>query len=572
MDVQQMIFMFAGGLGIFLFGLKFMGDGLQKSAGDSLRSILNQMTSTPIRAIIAGIVVTVLIQSSSGTTVLAVGLVSAGFMKLKQAIGVIMGANIGTTITAFIIGIDIGAYALPIMAVGAFLLFFSKNITVNSIGQIIFGFGALFYGLELMGEGMYPLRDFPAFRELMIDMGDNPILGVGVGTVFTWLVQSSSGSIGILQELYSQGQIAIDGALPVLFGNNIGTTITAVLAAIGASVAAKRTAASHIIFNLVGTFAVLLVIGPFTSLIVAITPIFNLNPPMQIAVAHGLFNVTNVLIQMWFIDYLAKIVTKIVPGDDALIEYDASHLDFSIITTVPSVALNQAKLEIQQMGDFVLEEYKEMFKYYKNQDDTSLSNTLQLEEVVNDIDMRLTEYLMLISVEDLPVKSSTEHSQMMDITKYLERIGDHSENILNNIKEAARAQKKLAKKTNKEPEKIFYDEDLIALFNLVEQNIADSITSFTQDSYSLAGKVIKREKEVNRLEEDIRKKYIERLNRGTGLPSDGILFVDIVSNLERMSDHSVKIAKHSLGIRYPFQQDSKRPRHARKIEEVTETK
>ncbi|GEK88990.1 phosphate:Na+ symporter [Alkalibacterium putridalgicola] len=572
MDVQQMIFMFAGGLGIFLFGLKFMGDGLQKSAGDSLRSILNQMTSTPIRAIIAGIVVTVLIQSSSGTTVLAVGLVSAGFMKLKQAIGVIMGANIGTTITAFIIGIDIGAYALPIMAIGAFLLFFSKNITVNSIGQIIFGFGALFYGLELMGEGMYPLRDFPAFRELMIDMGDNPILGVGVGTIFTWLVQSSSGSIGILQELYSQGQIAIDGALPVLFGNNIGTTITAVLAAIGASVAAKRTAASHIIFNLVGTFAVLLVIGPFTSLIVAITPIFNLNPPMQIAVAHGLFNVTNVLIQMWFIDYLAKIVTKIVPGDDALIEYDASHLDFSIITTVPSVALNQAKLEIQQMGDFVLEEYKEMFKYYKNQDDTSLSNTLQLEEVVNDIDMRLTEYLMLISVEDLPVKSSTEHSQMMDITKYLERIGDHSENILNNIKEAARAQKKLAKKTNKEPEKIFYDEDLIALFNLVEQNIADSITSFTQDSYSLAGKVIKREKEVNRLEEDIRKKYIERLNRGTGLPSDGILFVDIVSNLERMSDHSVKIAKHSLGIRYPFQQDSKRPRHARKIEEVTETK
>lgn len=567
-----MIFMFAGGLGIFLFGLKFMGDGLQKSAGDSLRSILNQMTSTPIRAIIAGIVVTVLIQSSSGTTVLAVGLVSAGFMKLKQAIGVIMGANIGTTITAFIIGIDIGAYALPIMAIGAFLLFFSKNITVNSIGQIIFGFGALFYGLELMGEGMYPLRDFPAFRELMIDMGDNPILGVGVGTIFTWLVQSSSGSIGILQELYSQGQIAIDGALPVLFGNNIGTTITAVLAAIGASVAAKRTAASHIIFNLVGTFAVLLVIGPFTSLIVAITPIFNLNPPMQIAVAHGLFNVTNVLIQMWFIDYLAKIVTKIVPGDDALIEYDASHLDFSIITTVPSVALNQAKLEIQQMGDFVLEEYKEMFKYYKNQDDTSLSNTLQLEEVVNDIDMRLTEYLMLISVEDLPVKSSTEHSQMMDITKYLERIGDHSENILNNIKEAARAQKKLAKKTNKEPEKIFYDEDLIALFNLVEQNIADSITSFTQDSYSLAGKVIKREKEVNRLEEDIRKKYIERLNRGTGLPSDGILFVDIVSNLERMSDHSVKIAKHSLGIRYPFQQDSKRPRHARKIEEVTETK
>ena len=572
MDVQQMIFMFSGGLGIFLFGLKFMGDGLQKSAGDSLRSILNKMTSTPIRAILAGIVVTVLIQSSSGTTVLAVGLVSAGFMKLKQAIGIIMGANIGTTVTAFIIGIDIGAYALPIMAVGASLLFFSNKITVNSIGQIIFGFGALFYGLELMGDGMYPLRDVQAFRDLMVNLSDSPILGVGVGTIFTWLVQSSSGSIGILQELYSQGQIAIEGALPVLFGNNIGTTITAVLAALGASVAAKRTAASHIIFNLVGTFAILLIIRPFTSFIVAITPILNLNPEMQIAFAHGLFNITNVLIQMWFIDYLAKLVTKIIPGDDSIIEYDASHLDFSIITAVPAIALNQAKLEIKQMGEFVMEEFKEMFKYYKNQDDNSLSNTLQLEEVVNDIDIRLTEYLMLISVEDLPIKSSTEHAQMVDITKYLERIGDHSENILNNIKEAARAQKKLAKKSNKVPEKIFYDDDLIALFGLVEQNIADAIASFTEDSYSLAGKVIKREKEVNRLEEDIRKKYIDRLNRGTGLPSDGILFVDIVSNLERMSDHAVKIAKHSLGIRYPFQHETKRPRHARKIEEAAETK
>lgn len=572
MDVQELLFTFVGGLGIFLFGIKYMGDGLQKSAGDSLRSVLNSMTSTPIRAIIAGIVVTILLQTSSGTTVLAVGLVSAGFMKLKQAIGVIMGANIGTTVTAFIIGIDIGAYALPIMGLGALLLFFSKKIMVNNIGQIIFGFGALFFGLELMGDAMYPLRDVQAFQDMMVNLSDNAFLGVGVGTIFTWLVQSSSGSIGILQELYSQGQIAIEGALPVLFGNNIGTTVTAFIASFGASVAAKRTAASHIIFNLVGTFAILLALRPFTALIVYITPIFNLNPAMQIAFAHGIFNITNVLIQMWFIDYLAKIVTKIVPGDDAIIEYDESHLDFSIITTVPSVALNQAKLEIQQMGDFVLEEYKEMFKYYKNQDDTSLSNTLQLEEVVNDIDMRLTEYLMLISVEDLPMKSSTEHSQMMDITKYLERIGDHSENILNNIKEAARAQKKLAKKSNKEPEKIFYDDDLISLFNLVEQNIADAINSFTQDSYSLAGKVIKREKEVNRLEEDIRKKYIERLNRGAGLPSDGILFVDIVSNLERMSDHSVKIAKHSLGIRYPFQQDTKRPRHARKVEEATETK
>ena len=568
MDIQQLLFTFFGGLGIFLFGLKFMGDGLQKSAGDSLREILNRFTATPFRAILAGIAVTVAIQSSSGTTVLAVGLVSAGFMKLRQAIGVIMGANIGTTITAFVIGLDVGAYALPILAVGSFMIFFSKKPIMASLGQTIFGFGALFLGLELMGDAMYPLRDLQVFRDLMISLSENLALGVGIGTLFTFLVQSSSASIGILQELYSQGQIALEGALPILFGSNIGTTITAVLASVGSSVAAKRTAASHVIFNLVGTVVILMIIGPFTQLIYAIIPVFNLNPAMIIAFSHGLFNVINVLIQMWFIDQLARLVTKIVPGDDSIIDYDST-LDHSIINTVPSVALNQAKLELGQMGDFVVKEYKEMFKYYQRQQDEDLVNTLHLEEIVNKIDMNLTEYLMKISVEDLPVKSAVEHSQMMDITKYLERIGDHSENIISNVNEAVKASKKAAKsKGLKEPEKIFYDEDLIALFHLVQQNIEEAISSFIEDSYSLAGKVLQREKEVNRLEEDIRRKYIQRLNSGEGRPSDGILFVDIVSNLERMSDHSVKIAKHAIGLRFPFQPGDRKTvsKHTRAFE------
>lgn len=568
MDIQQLLFTFFGGLGIFLFGLKFMGDGLQKSAGDSLREILNRFTATPFRAILAGIAVTVAIQSSSGTTVLAVGLVSAGFMKLRQAIGVIMGANIGTTITAFVIGLDIGAYALPILAVGSFMIFFSKKPIIATIGQTIFGFGALFLGLELMGDAMYPLRDLEVFRDLMISLSDNLPLGVGIGTLFTFLVQSSSASIGILQELYSQGSIALEGALPILFGSNIGTTITAVLAGVGSSVAAKRTAASHVIFNLVGTVVILMIVGPFTQLIYAVTPIFNLNPAMRIAFSHGLFNVVNVLIQMWFIDHLARLVTKIIPGDDSIIDYDTT-LDHSIINTVPSVALNQAKLELGQMGDFVVKEYKEMFKYYQKQQDEDLANALHLEEIVNKIDMNLTEYLMKISVEDLPVKSAVEHSQMMDITKYLERIGDHSENIISNVNEAVKASKKAAKsKGVKEPEKIFYDEDLIALFHLVQQNIEEAINSFIEDSYSLAGKVLQREKEVNRLEEDIRRKYIQRLNSGEGRPSDGILFVDIVSNLERMSDHSVKIAKHAIGLRFPFQPGDRKTvsKHTRAFE------
>lgn len=206
-NIQDMIFQFIGGLGIFLFGIKYMGDGLQQAAGDRLRDILDRFTTNPLMGVLAGMLVTVLIQSSSGTTALTVGLVSAGFMTLRQAIGVIMGANIGTTVTAFIIGIKIGEYALPIMAVGAILLFFFKNKKVHSVGQVVFGFGMLFFGLELMSAGMKPLRSLESFQELMVSMSDNPILGIVVGTVFTLIVQSSSATIGILQELFGQGAI-----------------------------------------------------------------------------------------------------------------------------------------------------------------------------------------------------------------------------------------------------------------------------------------------------------------------------------------------------------------------------
>ncbi|MDE1547640.1 Na/Pi cotransporter family protein [Jeotgalibaca sp. YN-L-12] len=554
MDIQKMLFEFFGGLGIFLFGLKFMGDGLQKSAGDNLRSILNKFTSTPFRAILAGIVVTVLIQSSSATTVLAVGLVSAGFMTLKQAIGVVMGANVGTTITAFIIGIDIGAYALPIMALGSFMLFFSKKHFVNSIGEIVFGFGALFFGLELMGNGMSPLENLPQFRELMLDLSFSPILGVTVGTLLTLIVQSSSATIGIVQELYSHGSVTLEAALPLLFGSNIGTTITAILAAIGASLAARRTSASHVFFNLTGTILVMLLLNPFTAMVRTLSDYFQLNPAMQLAFAHGLFNVVNVLIQMWFINQIATLVTKLIPGEETTIGYDASRLDVSLVHTSPIMALNQAKVEIGEMGEVVLEEYQSVFEYFKNQDVKEMEKSLQLEEVINDIDMKLTQYLMLISSEELALSSSNEHTIMMDVTKYLERIGDHAESILKNIEEGNQIAKRQQKVTGKnaETQEIFYDEDLVRMFQLVGKNIEEAVKSFTTNSYQLAGSVMKREKEINSLEMHLRAKYIERLNQGLGQPSDGIMFVDIVSNLERMSDHAVKIAKHALGFRYPF--------------------
>lgn len=559
MDFQQMIFNFLGGLGIFLFGLNFLGDGLKNAAGDNLRSILNAFTSTPIRSIIAGTLVTALIQSSSATTVLTVGLVSAGFLSLKQAIGIVMGANIGTTMTALIIGFDIGAYALPIIAVGSFIIFFSKRAFIQNIGKIIFGFGALFLGLELMGNGMAPLQDMEQFRQIMIAFSDVPLLGVTAGTILTLIIQSSSAMIGILQEMFSQGAMTLTAALPLLFGSNIGSTITAVLASVGASRAAKRTAAAHVIFNLIGTILVLILLSPFTELVVFITDSLNLTPAMQLAFAHGIFNVVNVLIQMWFINQIAVLVSKIVPGEDEIVGYDESRLDHGLIKSSPVMALNQVKTELEYMGSVVMDEVRSVFDYFDSRSEEDFNQALELEEVINQMDLKLTEYLMFISSKELPLRSSNEHTTLVEITKYLERIGDHGEHILQNVKEG----NLLAHQTLKDGETIEYlnDDDVVFMFDLIIQNISEAIESFTTNNPKLVEQVLEREKEINMQEEELRKKYIERLNQGIGRPSDGIMFVDIVSSLERMSDHAVKIAKHSIGSRYEFQSNNPSKAH-----------
>lgn len=294
---QQIIFSFLGGLGMFLFCIKYMGDGLQLAAGDRLKYILDKYTTSPFLGVLVGIFVTVLIQSSSGTTVITIGLVSAGLLTLRQAIGIIMGANIGTTITSFIIGFNISHFSLPIIFLGAALLFFTKVKTLNNAGRILFGFGGIFYALTLMSGAMEPLKYLPDFRVWTVNLSKNPVLGVFVGTLITMLVQASSATISILQNLYQEGLIDLKGALPVLFGDNIGTTITAIIAVIGSNTSAKRLAASHVMFNVIGTVIFLILLSPFSSFIGFMQKFLHLNPKMTIAFSHGTFNaVTTVLL------------------------------------------------------------------------------------------------------------------------------------------------------------------------------------------------------------------------------------------------------------------------------------
>lgn len=563
MSYQEMLFTFLGGLGIFLFGIKYLGDGLQKAAGNRLREILNRFTSTPFRAVLAGIIVTGLIQSSSGTTVLAVGLVSAGFMTLKQAIGVIMGANVGTTVTAFIIGFNLSEYALPIMGIGALLLFFTKRKSLQYLGQIIFGFGALFFGLELMGSSMDPLKELPQFNELMIRVSHLPILGVGIGTLLTMVLQSSSATIGILQQLYMQGSLGLTAALPILFGDNIGTTITAVIASLGASVAAKRTAASHVIFNLVGAVIFTLLLSPFTQVVIFLTNTFNLNPAMQIAFAHGLFNVSNLAIQFWFIPQIEIVVKKIIPGTEKNLNIRPTALSDSLIYTSPNMAIEQASSEVIQMGRYVLSALDAAKNFYLDPKNEWQEDVDQYEEAINRFDVELTEFLVKISTAELSDLESQEQAMLMEFTKDFERMGDHCINIIRYIEESIdreerqRQKDKRNKKTSTRESYILYDEDLELLFDKVRKNIRDALTVLEDDDVELAQKMLEREKEINQLVELLRSKYIRLMNAGEGRAGDSVVFIDISSNLERSSDRTLHIAKYILGNKYNFKADTK---------------
>nr|WP_242704066.1 Na/Pi cotransporter family protein [Enterococcus sp. 669A] len=553
-----MFFMFLGGLGIFLFGIKYLGDGLQKAAGNRLREILNRFTSTPLRAVLAGIIVTGLIQSSSGTTVLAVGLVSAGFMTLKQAIGVIMGANVGTTVTAFIIGFNLSEYALPIMGVGALLLFFTKRKSLQYIGQILFGFGALFFGLELMGSSMDPLKDLPQFNDLMVSVSHMPVLGVGIGTLLTMVLQSSSATIGILQQLYMQGSLGLSAALPILFGDNIGTTITAIIASLGASVAAKRTAASHVIFNLVGALIFTILLTPFTQVVIFLSNTFDLNPAMQIAFAHGLFNLSNLAIQFWFIPQIEALVKKIVPGTEKNLNIRPTALSDALIYTSPNMAIEQASSEVVQMGRYVLSAMDAAKSFYLDPKNEWQEDVSQYEEAINRFDVELTEYLVKISTAELSELESQEQAMLMEFTKDFERMGDHCINIIRYIEESIareerqRQRDKRDKKTSSRQSYILYDEDLELLFDKVRKNIRDALTVLEEDDSELAERILEREKEVNQLVELLRKKYIRLMNTGEGRAGDSVVFIDISSNLERSSDRTLHIAKYILGNKYNF--------------------
>lgn len=545
LDILNTLFGLFGGLAVFIYGMNLMGDGLQKAAGERMRRILEILTGNPILGVIVGTLVTVLLQSSSATTVMVVGFVSARLMTLPQAIGVIMGANIGTTITAQLIAFKVGHYAYPIAALGFIFFFFFKKKIIKYIGQTVFAFGLLFMGLNIMSDVMKPLAKSPVFEDMISQLGTHPILGLLAGTLMTVVVQSSSATIAVLQNLASQpgpdGNAAIDlkTAMPILFGDNIGTTITALLAAIGARINAKRAAIAHSIFNVLGATVFIFLIPVFATFVEFISPKGSSTEIIarQIANAHTFFNVFNTLLWLPFIWLLAKFVTYLVRGQEDTIENRVLYLDNKILNN-PAIAMDLATKELTRMATLAQQMMENAKKSFVDGDINCAKKVHELEEIVDMLQCEIVKYLStMLSQGTLTDRQSVRLAGLMHITNDIERMGDHCKNI------AEFAVQKIEENLPFSNEAIT---DTTEAFNKLNQMVDDAIMSLSKDNANLAKKVLSEEYEIDDLEDKLRIRHIERLNSGLCNPTSTIIFVELIHNLERIGDHCNNIAEAVL--------------------------
>ncbi|HHZ13150.1 MAG TPA: Na/Pi cotransporter family protein [Clostridiales bacterium] len=532
----SMIIMLAGGLGLFLYGMKMMGDGLEQAAGSRLKRLLEILTENRLMGLLVGAIVTAIIQSSSATTVMVVGFVNAGIMTLGQAVGVIMGANIGTTMTAFLISLNLTDIAPIIVFIGVGLVFFSKRKTVKSIGEILVGFGILFIGMGFMSDAMKPLRSNEGFQRILISMS-HPILGVLAGTIMTVILQSSSASVGILQALAAQGLIGLDSSLPILFGMNIGTCITAILASIGTSVNAKRTAFMHLSIKVIGTSIFMLAIAlgvPFVDLILRISPS---NPMSQIANAHIAFNVITAAILLPFGNSIVSLSKKVLHGMNGKPdERGLIYLDKHILET-PPIAIAQILKEVNRMADLAVENVRLAMDAFFQREQAIIDEVYKKEEIINFLNQEITHYLVMCNGLGLPESDLHVISGLYHVVNDIERIGDHAENLTEYAEYSI------------ENNLTFSDiaiDDLNEMYQKVMEMLDDTVHALKERDHELAELVMKEEEVIDILKDRLRKSHIERLNAQLCSANAGVIFLDIVTNFERIADHATNVAQSVL--------------------------
>lgn len=530
--------MILAGLGLFLFGIEYMGDGLKGYSGDKLKNIIDKYTSSPFKGILIGAFVTCLIQSSSGTTALAIGLIRSGLMSLEQSIGIIMGANIGTVITSVFVGLKISKYAVYFIILGAACLMFSKNKKTKYMGQVIFGFGCLFYGLELMGDNLANISEVPEFSQVANYLSQNPWLGLLGGTLLTTAVQSSAAVIAIAQQMYGAGAIGLSIALPFLFGSNIGTTITAVLASFGGSVPAKRAAFFHVLFNVVGSVLFMLILTPFSMLIQWLASSMNILPELQLSLAHGIFNVITTAFFFPLIPSIVKLIKRILPSSKKEINMDLSELDQNVVTLFPSHALAIAKNKIIEMGHITIEAVEGIRAYFNNKNSVAKDSVYEMENAINILDTKITDYLVLISHETLNDHDSNDYLANMKTIKDFERIGDLCINIVRYYEAIYDEKEDFSPEARK---------DLETMMDMVIDMLNHAVKAFDEHKLSDIDYVDEKEADLDYFNKKAKQRHIKRVShkieKSTLVNST---YVDILANLERMGDHCQNVAEAYL--------------------------
>lgn len=535
MSVANILSM-AGGLGLFLFGIRTMGDGLENAAGAKLKRMLEVLTGNRFLAVLVGFVVTAIIQSSTATTVMVVGFVNAGMMSLAQAVGVIMGANIGTTVTSLLIALNFSSVAAAAVLVGVILMLASKKTVVKNLGAIFTGFGLLFLGIEMMSDSMAPLRDSAGFMNFIVTVSESPLrplFGIILGIVMTAVLQSSSASVGVLQTLAMQGLVPLKFSVFVLFGQNIGTCLTALFSTVGAKKNSKRAAVIHLLFNLIGTgiFILIALLTPYVEWIEKLSP----DPMAQIAISHIVFNIVSTVVMFPFAKALVKLSCLLVPGkDDSESEMHCKFIDDRLLNT-PPFAVMQVSKEVARMAKLARDNFETSAHALINRSDKDLDKVMENEEIINYLNHHITSYLVKLNALDITDSDSDYIARVFHAINDIERVGDHAINL------AEAAQHNIGEGLKfSDPAR----EELNQLCGSVVTLLERSMAAFDNQSLSdnEAKELSDLEEHIDDLTLECQDSHIFRLNRKECNTEAGMLYLNTITDFERVGDHAINIA------------------------------
>ena len=535
MSVANILSM-AGGLGLFLFGIRTMGDGLENAAGAKLKRMLEVLTGNRFLAVLVGFVVTAIIQSSTATTVMVVGFVNAGMMSLAQAVGVIMGANIGTTVTSLLIALNFSSVAAAAVLVGVILMLASKKTVVKNLGAIFTGFGLLFLGIDMMSDSMAPLRDSAGFMNFIVTVSESPLrplFGIILGIVMTAVLQSSSASVGVLQTLAMQGLVPLKFSVFVLFGQNIGTCLTALFSTVGAKKNSKRAAVIHLLFNLIGTgiFILIALLTPYVEWIEKLSP----DPMAQIAISHIVFNIVSTVVMFPFAKVLVKLSCLLVPGkDDSESEMHCKFIDDRLLNT-PPFAVMQVSKEVARMAKLARDNFETSAHALINRSDKDLDKVMENEEIINYLNHHITSYLVKLNALDITDSDSDYIARVFHAINDIERVGDHAINL------AEAAQHNIGEGLKfSDPAK----EELNQLCGSVVTLLERSMAAFDNQSLSdnEAKELSDLEEHIDDLTLECQDSHIFRLNRKECNTEAGMLYLNTITDFERVGDHAINIA------------------------------